>query len=278
VGGLSAMTGAGAAHPFDVIKVRMQIESGNMSVTQTALKVFRERSMFAGLSATLARQSVYSSVRFGVYDILKGGRDISLAEKVIYGLGAGGLGATMANPFDMTLVRMQADAKLPEQQRRNYSNVLHGVCRIGRTEGLKALWRGSSPTCARAMLNTASQFAVYDSVKEYITRKKMMNDGAPAHLASALAAGFVAAVAANPFDVVKTRIYNAAPGYYKGPMDCLAKTLTEGPLALYKGFIPTFLRQAPYVMVMFVVNEQLTKSLKNRRIMAEEAKGVKHVK
>lgn len=259
LGGLSAMAGAGSAHPLDVIKVRMQIEAKSVSMSQTALKVFREGTMFAGLSATLARQAVYSSTRFGVYDLLKRGKkQQSMIEKVSFGLIAGGFGAVIANPFDMTLVRMQADAKLPLDQRRNYSNVFSGVIQIGKTEGISALWRGSSPTCARAMVVTASQLAVYDQAKEVLLQRFHFQDRFPAHLAAALTAGFVASVTSNPFDIVKTRVYNAPPGMFKSPIDCLQKTISEkGLMGLYTGFVPTFVRQAPYVVVMFATNEQL---------------------
>jgi len=41
------------------------------------------------------------------------------------------------------------------------------------------------------------------------------------------------------FDTVKTRVQCAPPGLYKGPWDCLVKTVrNEGPLALYKGALP----------------------------------------
>lgn len=271
LGGLSAMAGAGSAHPLDVIKVRMQIEASNVSMRETALKVFREGTMFAGLSATLARQAVYSSTRFGVYDLLKRGKpQQSLIEKVSFGLIAGGTGAVIANPFDMTLVRMQADAKLPPDQRRNYANVVQGVIHIGKTEGIGALWRGSSPTCARAMVITASQFAVYDQVKEILLRRYKFKDSFPAHLVSALTAGFVASVTSNPFDVIKTRVYNAPPGMFKNPLDCLQKTVAEkGLMGLYTGFVPTFIRQAPYVVVMFITNEQLKALLQKMRTQGE---------
>jgi solute carrier family 25 oxoglutarate transporter 11 len=261
LGGLSAMAGAAASHPLDVIKVRMQIEAQKASAFETAAKVFRERSMFAGLTASLARQGVYSSCRFGVYDYLKrASGSLTFAQSVGCGLCAGGFGAVVANPLDLTLVRMQADAKLPMAERRNYKNVVDGVSRILREEGLVTLWKGSSPTCLRAMVITASQFAVYDKAKQQILQAKLLPDGTTAHFTSALTAGFVASVTSNPFDVIKTRVYNAAPGTYKNPLDCLVKTIAEGgPMALYKGFIPTFVRQAPYVIVMFITNENLKK-------------------
>jgi len=108
------------------------------------------------------------------------------------------------------------------------------------------------------MVVTASQLAVYDKIKGVILKNGLMQDGTPAHFVSALSAGFVASCTSNPFDVVKTRVYNAPPGTFKNPVDCFIKTIGEGgPMALYKGFVPTFVRQAPYVIVMFLTNEKL---------------------
>ena len=42
------------------------------------------------------------------------------------GLAAGGLGALVGSPADLTLIRMQADTNLPVEQRRNYT-VSHGT-------------------------------------------------------------------------------------------------------------------------------------------------------
>jgi len=40
--------------------------------------------------------------------------------KLFAGSAAGGIGAMTASPFDLALVRMQADGRLPAGQRRNY--------------------------------------------------------------------------------------------------------------------------------------------------------------
>ena len=45
--------------------------------------------------------------------------------------------------------------------------------------------------------------------------------------------------------------------YYKGAVDCLRQSVaSEGFLSLYKGFVPTWLRSAPWVLVFWVANEQ----------------------
>lgn len=266
-GALGAMAGSAASHPLDVAKVRLQInqELRNLSMVRVLGEIYRRdgiaRGLFRGLSSSLARQCVYSGIRFGVYDIVKGKGEASLGRKVGSGLFAGGVGAFIANPIDVVLVRSQADGKYPPEQRRNYKNVADGLIRVAREEGVTTLWRGCEATVARAMVITASQFAVYDTAKEIILEKRLIaQDGPPVHLLSAFTAGFVASVTSNPFDCVKTRMMNATKGTYTGTWDCAVRLLREsGPLGFYKGFTPTFVRQAPYVIVMFLTMEQSKK-------------------
>jgi solute carrier family 25 oxoglutarate transporter 11 len=46
-----------------------------------------------------------------------------LWQKAGAGLAAGGLGALVGSPADLSLIRMQADATVPLAQRRNYKGV-----------------------------------------------------------------------------------------------------------------------------------------------------------
>ena len=57
---------------------------------------------------------------------------LSFPKKVAGGLISGALGSFIANPFDLSLVRLQADAKLPLEQRRNYKNVFDAVIRVSK--------------------------------------------------------------------------------------------------------------------------------------------------
>ena len=45
---------------------------------------------------------------------------LPLWQKAVCGLTAGGLGALVGSPADLSLIRMQADTTLPPEQRRNY--------------------------------------------------------------------------------------------------------------------------------------------------------------
>ncbi|KAH0745270.1 hypothetical protein KY285_006927 [Solanum tuberosum] len=232
-------------------------------------------ALFSGVSATVLRQTLYSTTRMGLYDMLKqkwtdpDTNIMPLSKKIVAGLIAGGIGAAVGNPADVAMVRMQADGRLPISQRRNYKSVIDAITQMSKSEGVASLWRGSSLTVNRAMLVTASQLASYDQFKETILEKGLMKDGLGTHVTSSFAAGFVAAVASNPVDVIKTRVMNmkVEPGMappYNGAIDCAMKTIkAEGPMALYKGFIPTISRQGPFTVVLFVTLEQVRKMLKD---------------
>ncbi|CAF1860690.1 hypothetical protein Bca4012_032933 [Brassica carinata] len=306
-GGIASIVAGCSTHPLDLIKVRMQLQ-GESAPVQTNLRpalafqtssssavhappppprvgiigigsrIIRQegtRALFSGVSATVLRQTLYSTTRMGLYDILKTKwtdpetKSIPLTRKLAAGFIAGGIGAAVGNPADVAMVRMQADGRLPLVDRRNYKSVLDAIAQMVRGEGVTSLWRGSSMTINRAMLVTASQLATYDSVKETILEKGLMRDGLGTHVTSSFAAGFVASVASNPVDVIKTRVMNmkvvagTAPPY-KGAVDCALKTVrAEGIMALYKGFWPTVSRQAPFTVILFVTLEQVKKVLKD---------------
>ncbi|KAF5739778.1 hypothetical protein HS088_TW12G00988 [Tripterygium wilfordii] len=247
---------------------------GLVSVGMKIVQAEGVNALFSGVSATVLRQTLYSTTRMGLYDVLKqkwtdkDSKNMPLARKIAAGLIAGGIGAAVGNPADVAMVRMQADGRLPVAQRSNYNSVIDAITRMSKQEGITSLWRGSTLTVNRAMIVTASQLATYDQVKESILEKGVMADGLGTHVTASFAAGFVAAVASNPVDVIKTRVMNmkVEPGMappYNGALDCAMKTVkAEGLMALYKGFIPTISRQGPFTVVLFVTLEQVRKLLK----------------
>ncbi|XP_078441904.1 mitochondrial uncoupling protein 5-like [Wolffia australiana] len=285
-GGIASMVAGCSTHPLDLIKVRMQLQGeaaaaaaalpaarvGPMGVGLQILRAEGAGGLFAGVSATMLRQTLYSTTRMGLYDMLKTrwsseGNGLPLHKKITAGLVAGGIGAAVGNPADVAMVRMQADGRLPAAERRNYAGVGDAIARMARAEGVGSLWRGSSLTINRAMIVTAAQLATYDQAKEAILASRAMADGMATHVAASFAAGLVAALASNPVDVIKTRVMNmkvepgAAPPY-AGALDCALKTVrAEGPMALYKGFVPTVSRQGPFTVVLFVTLEQVRKIL-----------------
>ncbi|XP_009342560.2 mitochondrial uncoupling protein 5-like [Pyrus x bretschneideri] len=308
-GGVASIVAGCSTHPLDLIKVRMQLQGENNPARAAApqrihnlrpafafhshsatlvappppaaaaragpisvgVKIFQTegvKALFSGVSATVLRQTLYSTTRMGLYEILKvrwadsNSGNLPLPRKILAGLVAGGVGAAVGNPADVAMVRMQAGG-------RDYKNVIDAITKMARSEGVLSLWRGSSLTVNRAMIVTASQLASYDQFKEAILDRHLMKDGLGTHVTASFAAGFVASVASNPIDVIKTRVMNmkveaGRDPPYTGALDCALKTVrAEGPMALYKGFIPTISRQGPFTVVLFVTLEQIRKVLKD---------------
>lgn len=314
-GGIASIIAGCSTHPLDLIKVRMQLQGEShvpnpalqtlrpalafngtaaapgvlhapppppppprVGPVSVGIRIFQTEgtaALFSGVSATVLRQTLYSTTRMGLYDVMKqtwsdpDTGNMPLVRKIAAGLIAGGIGAAVGNPADVAMVRMQADGRLPPAQRRNYSSVVDAIKQMSKQEGITSLWRGSSLTVNRAMIVTASQLASYDQIKETILEKGLLKDGLGTHVTASFAAGFVASVASNPVDVIKTRVMNmkveaGAPPPYSGAIDCAMKTVrAEGPMALYKGFIPTISRQGPFTVVLFVTLEQVRKLLKD---------------
>lgn len=286
-GGIASVVAGCTTHPLDLIKVRMQLQGeqqsvialsngrpGLISVGVRVVQTEGPLGLFSGVSATMLRQVLYSTTRMGLYEVFKqkwrdSRGNLSLLKKIGAGLLAGGIGAAVGNPADVAMVRMQADGRLPLNERRNYKSVGDAIARMVKQEGVGALWTGSALTVQRAMLVTASQLASYDQFKEAILANHVMQDGIGTHVTASFGAGFVAAVTSNPVDVIKTRIMNMKPlqpgeaAPYSGALDCAVKTVkAEGPMALYKGFIPTVSRQGPFTIVLFVTLEQVRKIMK----------------
>ena len=114
--------------------------------------------LYAGLSAALLRQATYTTARLGLFqtfhdELVKrnDGKALPLVQKAGAGLAAGGLGAIVGSPADLSLIRMQADGTLPPDRRRNYGNVGNALVSIVEEEGAGGLFVGAKATAVRAM-------------------------------------------------------------------------------------------------------------------------------
>ncbi len=83
---------------------------------------------------------------------------------------AGICGAFVGTPAEISLVRMTADGRLPEAERRNYKSVFDAILRISRQEGVLMLWRGAIPTMGRSMVVNGAQLSSYSQTKEILLK------------------------------------------------------------------------------------------------------------
>ncbi|KAK6722841.1 hypothetical protein QX201_001666 [Fusarium graminearum] len=270
-GGSASSMAACVTHPLDLVKVRLQMRTGNApkNMVGTFVHILRNDGplgLYSGISASLLRQMSYSTVRFGVYEELKTritrrneGRDPSFATLVGLAAGSGFVGGIAGNFADVLNVRMQHDAALPHAERRNYRHAFDGMVRMAREEGPKSMFRGWLPNSSRAMFMTAGQLASYDISKSLLLKYTPMEDNLKTHFTASFIAGFVAATITSPVDVIKTRVMSSTHDH--GVLHLIRDIhRTDGLMWMFKGWVPSFLRLGPQTICTFVFLEMHRKA------------------
>ncbi|KAJ2453787.1 Mitochondrial dicarboxylate transporter [Coemansia sp. RSA 2336] len=277
-GGVSAMVAVCFTHPIDLIKVHLQTSTRHTRALQTMRGIVRESGilgLYNGLSAALLRQGTYTMTRFAIYDMTKAalqhpdgtltGLELSLATLL-----SGIAGGIVGNPAEILNVRMQNDQALPPHMRRNYQNAANGLYQMLAAEGVRSLSIGLAPSLIRATLATGSQFVSYDILKAYLLDAGYP-DSLSVHFTASFIAGLVATTVCSPADVIKSRVMASlklqdalkphaaarVPGVWSTARNIYR---SEGVRAFFKGWVPSYIRLCPQLVITFVIYEKLRKT------------------
>jgi solute carrier family 25 (mitochondrial dicarboxylate transporter), member 10 len=272
LGGAAGSMAVTVTHPLDLTKYRLQTVSSRQGMFRTILYFAQRdgvRSLWSGLSASILRQSSYTTVRFGIFNYMAaearertGQQKLSTTLEIGLAGFAGGIAGLIGNPTEIALVRMCADGAKAPANRFGYSNCFNAIWRIGRDEGLQTFTRGLTPNVVRSIIMNVGQIATYSAVKHELLNNPAigLTDGLPTHFLASFVAGTVATTACAPADVLKSRIQNAVavdgvkPSLSRIISDSLRK---EGPGFLMRGWLPAWVRLTPYTVLAFVFMEQL---------------------
>lgn len=148
-------------HPFQ------QISHNSFKAIHTLRDLGGNKLLYAGLTATLARQMASAMVRFGTYQSLKNivGGSMRPGQKlpsgITFGLGAiSGMATVFTTmPFDVVKTRMQSLGA-----RTRYSSTINCLVQIVREEGIRTLWRGSTMRLGRLTFSGAITFTIYEEI------------------------------------------------------------------------------------------------------------------
>uniref|UniRef100_A0A7S2JSB4 Uncharacterized protein n=1 Tax=Leptocylindrus danicus TaxID=163516 RepID=A0A7S2JSB4_9STRA len=284
-GGSAATFASCFIHPIDLAKVRMQLY-GQMNpgkpvpsfptIIQSMIKADGIASVYKGVDAAIGRQMVYGTARIGLHRSfsdklveMNDGKPIGFLTKTLSGMASGSIAVCIGTPFDIALVRLQADSMAPAEDRRNYKNVFDALIRTTREEGIGALYKGLSPNILRGMSMNVGMLACYDQAKEVVAAAlgDPMTNGPSlsTKLGSSAIAGFTAALFSLPFDLMKSRLMAQKPDpltgelAYKSVFDCAVKIMrSEGPQGFFGGFTAYYGRCAPHAMIILVSIESIT--------------------
>lgn len=297
-GGIAACGAVTFTNPIELVKTRMQLQ-GELAAKDTAgmyrnpiqafAVIYRNegiRGLQQGLLCGYLNQICLNGCRIGLYEpcrmqLTKAFFPSSIVEgqpipqavsvNVAAGFLAGASGAVMASPFFLIKTRMQsysaaaASGKIQTSagQQTYYRSTTDGLRKIYGSEGFRGLFRGVDAAIFRTGAGSATQLPLYYFVKHQMERHTKFDPKKPTmHFLLSLVAGVGVAIVMNPGDVVLTRVYNQKGNLYRGPIDCLVKTVrSEGFGALYKGFWAQLLRIGPHTILTLMFMEQSMKAM-----------------
>jgi len=227
--------------PFDVIKIRFQLQiepisktsqiSKYKSVPQSVKRIVTEEGVTALWKGHIAAQMlsvVYGMVQFSSFEFYTQSvwnsflfNDEKRRERALHyqpvihfvcGAMSGFSATLMAHPFDVIRTRL-----ISQSEPKTYTSTSNAFKLIVRIEGYKALFRGLVPTVVQIAPFTGMQFAVYNIcnkmwLKMFVKNSKNSesNNKFDIHLQRSLCCGAVAGFSAKllvyPFDLIKKRL------------------------------------------------------------------------
>ncbi|XP_065644606.1 kidney mitochondrial carrier protein 1 isoform X2 [Hydra vulgaris] len=277
-GGLASMTAELGTFPIDTTKTRLQIQGQVIEASlkqlrykgmfHAAFKISREegiQALYSGIKPALLRQATYGTIKIGLYHWIKkilvnDSKNETLLSNMISGVSAGAISSSICNPTDVLKVRLQSKTHSSHYP----PGLIASFAYIYQHEGFRGLYRGVGATAQRAAVVAGLELSVYDYTKKSLIDHNLLSDNVATHFLASFLAGFVGALGSNPIDVIKTRMMNQEISQsgvknriYRGSLDCALQTIRyEGFFALYKGFVPTFVRLGPWNIIFFMSYEQ----------------------
>jgi len=181
--------------------------------------------------------------------------DVGIIKTFSKGFLTGFVEAIICYPTEFVKTQLQL------QSRSNpvYKGILD--CAMGniRAHGPFSVYRGAAPLIVGSSGKQAARWATYANVSGQF-RDKDGNISLAANMFSGWCAGTAEAVCAvTPIETIKTRAVDdlkMKTGKYSGSLDCIIKIVrSEGLGGIYRGVVPTILKQGTNQMIRFPIQQ-----------------------
>lgn len=157
------------------------------------------------------------------------------------------------------------NGSFPPPKTVHFNGTIDAFVKISRTEGVRSLWSGLSPTLVLALPVTVIYFVSYEQLrvnfKDHYMKRYPTETMTPFWLP--LLAGCTARVAAvtivNPLELIRTKMQSQKLNYFevgRAMKDLLA---IEGVLGLWKGYSTTLFRDVPFSGIYWASYEWIKK-------------------
>ncbi|CAO3651192.1 unnamed protein product [Mucor hiemalis] len=191
-------------------------------------------------------------------------RASSSFEKIVSACTGAVITMSFMNPLDVVKTRLQENSKNGNPQ---YKGTMDGLSKIFKNEGVFALWRGLLPGLVMALPSTAIYFVGYDYIRDRTSTSQFANTALDNY--SPLWAGGLArtmsALVVSPLELFRTRMQSAEGinGFSDVWNGVSRMVQREGPQALWRGLLPTMLRDVPFSGIYWMGYERIKHVLRN---------------
>ncbi|XP_060688527.1 brain mitochondrial carrier protein 1 [Hemiscyllium ocellatum] len=173
---LAGVVSSSIANPTDVLKIRMQAQSGlcQGSMIGNFINIYQQegtKGLWRGVSLTAQRAAIVVGVELPVYDITKkhiilsGFMGDTVYTHFLSSFTCGLAGALASNPVDVVRTRMM-NQKVLSGTHIIYKGTLDGLLQTWRTEGFLALYKGFWPNWLRLGPWNIIFFITYEQLRK----------------------------------------------------------------------------------------------------------------
>jgi len=268
VAALSSTIAKTLLFPLESVKYRLQLNvrqgylvhnSIRDSIKHT-LKNNGLTGLYRGLGLSLLREFAYLIPKAYAYEEVKNYfaadvEKVGYYRRVLPILAATGAGLAVCNVLDIIRIKYITDGAGKSQR-----SVKEILAKLKSKDGF-SITNGLILNFFRHSVFIGAEIAGYEQTKLLLIKKfKLHKDDTKLHVASCVAAGFLASVVTTPFDVVRTRYMSqiaeelAHPNVFRTVLDMVRN---ESLKTFYKGFGPFLLKTIPSSLIFFTLSENL---------------------
>jgi len=162
----------------------------------------------------------------------------SITKSFLAGSFSGACSCLLFQPLDLIKTRVQAPAVFGS------NGMISTIYTVVRTDSIKGLWRGVTPTISRTVPGVGIYFCALHFLKSFLFVSR--EPTAVQNVLLGFSARSAAGVSLLPITVVKTR-YESGIFNYRGVVSALVSIWkSEGLKGLFSGFAATIARDAPF--------------------------------
>lgn len=275
-GGFAGAVSRTCTAPLDRLKVFLQVQACKQRISDCLQYMLKEggvRSLWRGNFINVIKIAPESAIKFAAYEqvkrLIRGSdkRQLTIYERFVAGACAGGVSQTAIYPLEVLKTRLAL------RKTGQYSSILDAAFKIYRREGVRSFYRGYIPNMLGIIPYAGIDLAVYETLKKkYLSHHETEQPSFWLLLACGSASSTLGQVCSYPLALVRTRLQ--AQAVTIGPqadgsvaiqpnMTNVFKRIlqTEGPLGLYRGITPNFIKVLPAVSISYVVYEYSSRAL-----------------